>query len=467
MGKNRKPRRKDKIQWSTKKLKKMLLITALLIIPPFVLWGISTAVQSNKNYFIGKIGNWRITRPLWRRTLNHTRIDLFLKTGQLNLNPKLIEQFAKERLLLLYDAKQKHIKVSDQELAEYIQSLPLFQDKTGHFSLLTYRRLLSYYGLREKDFEETLRENLNIQKLQQKVASNISISEKEIQQAWRKEKEKLKIKYHISPAADYLPKVQVSQQEISSYYKEHQKELIIPEKFKIAYIQLPKAKISKIEKKHLALEQLAKKFNLPIQQIQARTAEQIISLLHLNPSSYNTIISMKENQTSPPLPTINNNSYVIISITKIIPKHKASLTEATDIIKKKLRFIKAQQLAKESAENLLKSKQKTSINSWPETKEFSYYSYIPKLGPAQIIFEWLYKHQPIKQNHFYGPIKISSNFAIIYILNYKPAPAPIPKKEKERIKEKLLQQKQAEKFQQYIYNLKLKTSITGSLSELD
>ncbi len=442
--KRRKTRAKTKIQLSKRKIRQMLIITAILIVPPFILWGVSSVIRSNRNYFVGKIGSWRITRPLWRRALMHTRIDYLLKTGIRELPPQVLEEFAWNRLIQLYASKKQRIKVSDEELAKYIQNLPLFKDEDGNFSLQAYRRFLNAIGIPEKEFEETLREDLLLEKLKQKVSVKATVSETEIQDAWTRSQEKFKLSYYPIKYEKFLPQISISEEEIRDYYSKHKEELVIPKRVWLSFVIIPKDKAipHPLPK---SLDALAKAIGTEVKKIGPISKEEIVPEIGLEEDFYSYAFNLPEGQRSP-LFTLSNGNRCLLQVDRVEEKHIGRLDEVKDQIVEALKLAKAKELAKKEAKKLL---QRAEELKWQSIQEISAeVPYLPELGKTETVVKVV--KEALKKGNKVAILPKERALYLIKIERFTPAPKEIPEEEKERLRRELLKRKQAELYRQFI-----------------
>ncbi len=445
---------KNRIQWSQKKIRRMLILTAVLIVPPFILWGISTAIRSQKNLYIGKIGNWTITRPLWIRELRHTQVDMLLKSGNRDIPPKLANILTWNRLISLYAVKKARIKVSDRELADFIRSMKIFQDENQKFSINRYQNILNYLGVDEKSFEETIRENLAIQKLIDKITSDLSVSEEEVKKSWEKEKERFKISYLKLDYKDLMPPpTSVSENEITQYYQSHRDEFVIPTFVKIKYLIVPKGqKIPQVAN----LDALAKKLNLEVKERELKE-EQILPEIGLSEEFYSYAFSLPPGKISPVI-DLPSGDKCLLEVTEKTPKHIGTLAEVKKQIIERIRLEKAKDLALKRAKNLLDTPSELAKEKWISIEEFSpQVPFLPELGPTSEVLKEIKK--ALKEGRKFAILPRQHATFVIKIEKYTPAPQEIPEKEKERIRKTLIEQKKMEKFNQYIRKLLEKTKI--------
>ncbi len=180
-----------------KNYKTIFWILAILIIPPFVWWGAGSYSGKEKlpNY-AGTIGKTKISLNEYRAVY----FDLSRSLGELfgSQPPEnLLQELTWTRLLLIQEAKNRGVKVTDQEVRARIEQFSHFQ-KGGHFDPVSYQQAL---GDRARVFEEGIRQELLLQKLQETATAGVSVTEEETRSEYTKENEKIQISYALIPIA--------------------------------------------------------------------------------------------------------------------------------------------------------------------------------------------------------------------------------------------------------------------------
>ena len=155
---------------------------------------------------------------------------------KLKLKENALDALIQNRLVLL-EAKKMNLIVSDQELAESISKRPEFQ-KDSKFSSSLYQNHLRFSRINVKDYEDSHRKNLLREKLEGVIKASTQISETEIQEAYKKENEKIKFKY-IGFSKDYFkPASRPSDEDIQKYFISHKSQFEVPEQIQIQYVKL-------------------------------------------------------------------------------------------------------------------------------------------------------------------------------------------------------------------------------------
>jgi peptidyl-prolyl cis-trans isomerase D len=156
--------------------------------------------------------------------------------AKLKLKENALDALIQNRLVLL-EAEKMNLIVSDQELAESISKRPEFQKDT-QFSSNLYQNYLRFSRVSAKDFEDSQRKNLLREKLEAVIKASTQISETEIQEAYKKESEKIKFKY-IGFSKDYFkPASRPSDEELQKYFDSHKGQFEVPEQIQVQYVKL-------------------------------------------------------------------------------------------------------------------------------------------------------------------------------------------------------------------------------------
>ena len=145
------------------------------------------------------------------------------------------------------EAEKMNLRVSDQELAESISKQPEFQ-KDNKFSNSLYKNYLRFSRISAKDFEDGQRKTLLREKLEKVIKASTQISESELQEAYRKETEKIKFKY-IGFSKDYFkPSGRPSDEELQQYFESHKSQFEVAEQIQVQYVKLtPKMIVDTLE----------------------------------------------------------------------------------------------------------------------------------------------------------------------------------------------------------------------------
>lgn len=153
----------------------------------------------------------------------------------LDLKNSALDALIQKKLLLL-EAEKQEIHVSDKELADRIITIPMFQ-KDNVFNKTYYQSFLTQNRLTTHKFEESQREKMVLEKIEQLIKNNTQVSETEIQEAFKKEQEKIKFRY-VEFSKDHFKAPPPTDENLRKYFEANQKQFEIPEQIKVEYVKL-------------------------------------------------------------------------------------------------------------------------------------------------------------------------------------------------------------------------------------
>jgi len=221
-----------------KHVSKIILLGILvLILPAFVMWGTAN-VKSGKDKgptFVGMIDNKKVSFDDFYESLTAIKaqvvmnyyaqpevINIFLK------NKRFMGKLAWDRLIMAREAKKHKFNISDSEVSAYVKSAPIFI-RGGEFDARIYDYVLrNNFGIFPRNFEEIIRENLKIQKLNDLLTKDISASEEDTLDRFRRDNVKFMVSYVLLPTASFLDKVKISEEELKGYYESNKNDFLVP-----------------------------------------------------------------------------------------------------------------------------------------------------------------------------------------------------------------------------------------------
>jgi len=135
-------------------------ILLVIIIIPFIFWGMGGVFSSGNQNSIVKINNHNISTQDFMDYLNNSRIDQ--KVIRDNIDKEILEQLLSELVsvtLLNMEVKDLNITVSEQSLVNVIKKNKKFLDENNLFSRTKYEKFLLLQNLTAVQFEEKLKKN--------------------------------------------------------------------------------------------------------------------------------------------------------------------------------------------------------------------------------------------------------------------------------------------------------------------
>jgi peptidyl-prolyl cis-trans isomerase D len=170
----------------------------------------------------------------YRAQLGSQMNDSLLK--QLGIDQQILAQLLDERAAVA-EAKRLGITVTDQEVAQRIFSIPAFQENGAFIGSQRYQQVLASQPvpLSVSDFEESVRRSLLADKLRTSLTEWIAVSDKELEQEYRRRNDKVKLAVITFNVDSYRPDVTASDADVAAYFDGHQSEFRVPEKRKVKY----------------------------------------------------------------------------------------------------------------------------------------------------------------------------------------------------------------------------------------
>ena len=156
---------------------------------------------------------------------------------QLGVEQQILQQMVDERAQLA-EARRLSVSVSDAEVRERILSIPAFQENGAFIGDQRYQQLLRMQRppMTAAEFEDNVRRQLTVQKLRSSVTDWMSVTDKDLEQEYRRRNDKVKLAVVSLTADSFRTQVTVSDGDIAGYFADHKDEFKIPEKRKIRYL---------------------------------------------------------------------------------------------------------------------------------------------------------------------------------------------------------------------------------------
>ncbi len=164
--------------------------------------------------------------------------------NQLKLPLQALERLVDQKLLL-GEAERLGLAASDREVQEAILEIPGLKDSAGNFvGHDTYERFLRMNGLNSREFEDSVREELMIGKLQAIVSSSVDISDAAVEKSYREQAERASIRFLQLPASRFQAEVgNLTAADLQTYFNAHREELRLPEQRVVDYLLVDSVKL--------------------------------------------------------------------------------------------------------------------------------------------------------------------------------------------------------------------------------
>lgn len=156
---------------------------------------------------------------------------------QLGIENQILQQMVDERAALV-EAKRLGLTVSDEEVAQRIFAIPAFQENGVFIGTARYQQLLASQPvpISVSEFEDSVRRSLLADKLRASVTDWLAVSDKELEEEYRRRNDKVKLAVIPFNVDSYRLDVTATDADVTSYFDAHQAEFTIPEKRKVKYV---------------------------------------------------------------------------------------------------------------------------------------------------------------------------------------------------------------------------------------
>ncbi len=141
-------------------------ILLVIVVIPFVFWGMGGVFNSGNINSIAKVNNTNISTQEFIEFLNNSKIDQNIIADNVdnNILEELLRQFISIKILQL-EIDDFKIQISDKELAKKIKSDRNFFDEKNIFSRVKYEKFLLINNLTASSYEKGLRDKILQQRL--------------------------------------------------------------------------------------------------------------------------------------------------------------------------------------------------------------------------------------------------------------------------------------------------------------
>jgi len=479
---------------SKKFAKRTLLIILILIIPPFVLWGVGNITK--RPSIIGKIDGHNVYPEEFVKSVQGIKVELLLnyfsnfeQFQRMLRNRPEINRMAWDRLVFLSAARKSKIKVGNRDVLFFLARHPMFI-RNGVFDKQLYTYIVSNtLGLEPRQFEELVRENLMVNSFQNNLLSDKSISEEELMYHFKRLNSKIDISYILLEKDSFAENIEVTPDEIKDFYNKNSDKFFTPQGSELEYIEYSSGNseerekiIAELDRIYPELKASPGKFNEIAEEHKAKytrtgsvSKETLIPGIKYSKELYDTILNLGENQVSPPIFASTGSEdiiYVFHNI-KTTPPHQQTLEEAREEVSRILKDIKSMEMVKNrsaelfqkinSGEASLEDAAQEAGQALRTGKEVQINDYIESVGPASAIVNLAIEAKP---KDILGPIQVSRGFMVARVDNITEAPKEKFEEQKNILFSNLLISKKRDAVQQWMATSSPKVSLSRNLDEL-
>ena len=158
---------------------------------------------------------------------------------QLGVDQQILNQMIEEQVALI-EADRNGIRVTDDELAQQIMSIPGLQENGQFIGEARYQQLLQTQNppMTTSQFEEGLRRSLIVDKLRAALTDWMAVPDSDLEREYAQRNDKVKLQVIALNADRFRDKVTVTDADVAAYYQSHSAEYRRGEQRKIKYLLL-------------------------------------------------------------------------------------------------------------------------------------------------------------------------------------------------------------------------------------
>jgi peptidyl-prolyl cis-trans isomerase D len=222
----------------------MAKLILTLITVPFALFGIDAYLKdAGAGASVAKVDGATISIQEYRNAMQSLR-DRLQKENPKDigaLDSPEVKQSVLDRLintrLLNAEVAHSNFKVTNEQLAQFITSLPEFQ-QGGKFSQEVYDKLLSQNQMTPSQFENKMRGEMLLQQARDGVPG-LAFSAPAVENAVLSiEHQQREVSVAEIKTADFISQVKVDPSEVQAYYNKHKDKFKVPEQVKLEFVMM-------------------------------------------------------------------------------------------------------------------------------------------------------------------------------------------------------------------------------------
>src|SRR2546430_11173057 len=146
----------------------------------------------------------------------------YLERMRAQLSPEMLKAFRFDRQILdalisrhvmLEEGRRLGLQVSAAEIEQKVLENPVFREGGNFIGLPRYQAILQQNNMTVEEFESNVRDEIMTEKLRSFIGAGVTITDKEVEDEYKKRNEKAKLDYFVLDPAKLEAKVTVTDQE--------------------------------------------------------------------------------------------------------------------------------------------------------------------------------------------------------------------------------------------------------------
>ncbi len=197
-----------------------------IIVVVFVFWGIGSGNQATSQV-VATVNGKRITDTRFHkvmRTVTRSQGRNMTEEEQAAMARRVIANLISEEVIL-QEADDLGIEISDEEIARYILDYDAFKDESARYSGELYLRHLKRLGTTRALFEEDLRHQLTLERLFNIAVASVAVADDEVRESWEAENTTLSLQVATVRAIGFYDDIEPTEIEIEAFVAENRPEI--------------------------------------------------------------------------------------------------------------------------------------------------------------------------------------------------------------------------------------------------
>lgn len=189
----------------------------------------------------GELFGKKVSRDEYRRAFYYTRIWYIISTGRMvpdEMNAELRDE-AWRRVAVLRKAQAEKIIVTDDEVKQQIQMVPLFRAQNGAFDLNACKSVLKQLDITWEQTKELFREQIAMYKLMNRPMQAALVAPSDLDRSYHLYTDRFVVNYAVLPRAEIEKSVSVSKEEAKALFDTNPAAFVMPVKVRVSYVEFP------------------------------------------------------------------------------------------------------------------------------------------------------------------------------------------------------------------------------------
>jgi peptidyl-prolyl cis-trans isomerase D len=214
-----------------------------VIILAFVGWGVGSYEAARTTASVALVNGVKITVADLTRA-HQNLIRTYQSLWGASYSPELAQQLdlqgqALDGLitvaLLTSEAERLGLRVTDEEVADSIRSMPVFSN-SGRFDRAAYLRFLRFNQVTDEQFVEQQRTDLLTRRVESLITDGAQVTDEEVRDRYLIENERVNLRYVTFSGRALRDTITLGDEDIAAYYQDHGDRYRNPERVAFDYV---------------------------------------------------------------------------------------------------------------------------------------------------------------------------------------------------------------------------------------